>query len=123
MKKQTLTLFNLIAQTIFDKKGSNILVLDVREITALTDYVIIAEGNVDRHVKSIAQAVIEQMKDVQIRPLHVEGKENGDWIVIDFVDIVVHLFMPQIRQKYQLEKLWQKAKIVDVDINIESDLL
>ena len=111
-------LFNLIAQTIFDKKGNNILVLDVREISSFSDYIIIAEGNVERHVKSIADAVIEVMKAVQNQPLHIEGKENGDWIVLDFGDIIVHLFMPQVRQKYQLEKLWQLAKIVDVDIKV-----
>jgi len=119
MKKEITDTLNIIAQTIFDKKGFNILALDVRGISTLTDYIIIAEGNVSRHVQALANIIVENLKKENVRPYKVEGKEGGDWIVIDFVEVIVHLFMPSIRQKYQLEKLYQKAKIVDLDIKVE----
>jgi len=119
MKKEITDTLNIIAQTIFDKKGFNILALDVRGISTLTDYIIIAEGNVSRHVQALANIIVENLKKVNVRPYKVEGKEGGDWLVIDFVEVIVHLFMPSIRQKYQLEKLYQKAKIVDLDIKVE----
>lgn len=108
---------NLIAQAIFDKKGINILVLDVRKISTLTDFVVIAEGNVDKHVKAISQSVQDAMRAKGERPLYVEGANAGDWIVIDYMNIMVHLFTPGLRDLYQLEKLWQQAEIVDVKID------
>lgn len=111
---------NLIAQIIYDKKGSNIYALDVREISSITDYVIIAEGNVDRHVTSIARAIVDEMIKKGERPLHEEGIQIGDWVVLDFPGIMVHLFMPGLRDKYSLEKLWNQGKIVDLDIEVSS---
>lgn len=109
-----------IAQAIFDKKGINILALDVREISTLTDYVVIAEGNVDKHVCAIAQSVVSEMKKRGVTPIHVEGLSEGDWVVIDFLYIMVHLFMPGLRDKYQLEQLWREGHIVDLHIEVES---
>lgn len=111
---------NAIAQTIFDKKGSNILALDVREISSLTDYVIIAEGNVDKHVIAIAQAIIERLQQLGYPPIYVEGIKTGDWVVIDYMHIMVHLFMPGLRDKYQLEQLWREGEIVDLQIDVKS---
>jgi ribosome-associated protein len=108
---------NLVAQTIFDKKGVNILVLDVRAISSLTDYVIIAEGHANKHVQALGEAIQLQMRSLGMTPIHVEGMREGDWVVLDFTDFVVHLFQPGWRDKYQLEQLWQKADIVDVQIN------
>ena len=107
---------NRIAQTIFDKKGMNILGLDVRGISSLTDYVIIAEGNIGRHVIAIADAVIKAVKQDGYKPIHVEGRQLGDWVVIDFLDIMVHLFMPGLREKYRLEDLWKEGQILDFNI-------
>lgn len=107
---------NAIAQTLYDKKGFNILVLDVRGISSLADYVVIAEGNIDRHVKALALALQDKLKELNLSPLYVEGDQSGDWIVVDFSDIVVHLFIPEFREKYALEELWHEAKIVDVSI-------
>jgi ribosome-associated protein len=109
---------NRIAQTIFDKKGTNILGLDVRGVSTLTDYVIIAEGHVDRHVIAIADAVIEVLKQEGYNPVHMEGRQLGDWVVIDFLDIMVHLFMPGLREKYRLEDLWKQGQIIDLTINV-----
>ncbi len=113
-------MLSVIAQTIFDKKGGNILCLDVRGLSSITDYLVLAEGNVDRHVKALAEAIEKELKDRGERPLFVEGKSGGDWIVMDYEDVIVHLFTPGVRQKYSLEEIWREAKIVDVDIQVES---
>lgn len=105
-----------VAQAIFDKKGVNIIALDVRGISTMTDYYIIAEGSVDRHVKSLARAVNEQMKSQGWECLYMDGADDGDWIVLDYGEFVVHLLIPEMREKYCLEELWHQAKIVDLDI-------
>lgn len=112
---------NVIAQAVFDKKGSNILALDVRTISSLTDYVLIAEGNVDKHVISIAEAVIRKMEELGQPPLFVEGLKTGDWIVIDYLHIMIHLFMPGLRDKYQLEQLWREGDIIDLHIDVSTN--
>ncbi len=112
-------LLNLIAQIIYDKKGFNILALDVHGLCSFADYILIAEGNVDRHVKAIAESVIEALKKEGIAPYKVEGKMGGDWIVIDYMGILIHLFMPGLREKYQIEKLYSKGRIVDLKIEVE----
>jgi ribosome-associated protein len=119
MKNDTLFLLNKIAQTIFDKKGINILALDVQGISTITDYAVIAEGNVDRHVIAIARGIMDAMEALGEKPVHTEGLQSGDWIVLDYVHIMVHLFMPGLREKYQLEQLWKKGGIVDLNIVIE----
>jgi ribosome-associated protein len=108
---------NRIAQVIYDKKGFNILVLDVREICTMTDFFIIAEGTVDRHVKALSQAIIDEFAIEKKDPLHIEGQQEGDWVVLDYGDFVIHLFIPELREKYALEELWEKGEIVDVKIN------
>jgi len=123
MLKDDQALLNTIAQTIFDKKGSNILAIDLRGISSITDYVILAEGNVDRHVIAIAKAIAETLKEQGIAPVHIEGLETGDWVVLDYLQVMVHLFMPGLRDRYQLEKLWQKGEIIDLHIEIAKGAL
>lgn len=120
MKLASLQLLDFIAQIIYDKKGFNILALDVREISTLTDYFIIAEGSSDKHVTAIAKSIIEKLKENGHKSIHTEGMQQGDWIVIDYLEFVIHLFMPGIREKYRLEELWQEGKIVDVKIDVKS---
>lgn len=107
-----------IVQSIFDKKGINILTLDVKGISSLTDYVIIAEGTVDRHVKAIAQGVVATLKELKDPPIHVEGLQIGDWVVIDGGNYMIHIFMPGLRDKYSLEELFREGKILDLPINV-----
>jgi ribosome-associated protein len=116
MKKEVLDQLNLIAQTIYDKKGINILALDVEGLSSITDSIVIAEGNVDRHVMAIAHGI---MTAVDERPVRVEGMQTGDWVVLDYVEIMVHLFMPGMREKYALEKLWKGSQIIDCKIDLE----
>lgn len=108
---------NRIAQVIYDKKGFNILVLDVRGICTMTDFFIIAEGTVDRHVKALSYAIIDEFAQTGQEPLHAEGQQAGDWVVLDYGDFVIHLFIPELRERYALEKLWNKGQIVDVTID------
>ena len=82
----------------------------------MTDYVLLAEGNVDRHVIALARAVEQTLIEQGVRALHIQGLQVGDWIVMDYMHFMVHLFMPGLRDKYQLEQLWQKGKIVDLHI-------
>ncbi|MBS0606007.1 MAG: ribosome silencing factor [Parachlamydiales bacterium] len=117
MKAEPLIVLNAIAQTIYDKKGFNILALDVRGVSSLTDFVIIAEGNVDRHVKSIGNAIMISLKELGLRPFYTEGLSTGDWVVLDYMEIMVHLFMPGLRDKYMLEQLWRDGAIVDLQID------
>lgn len=105
-----------IAQAIFDRKGINILALDLRGVSSLTDYVIIAEGNVDKHVLAIAHAVIEELEKLGVKPVYVDGMRHGDWVVIDYLHFMVHLFMPGVRDRYHLEQLWKEGKILNVNI-------
>ncbi|NGX39219.1 MAG: Ribosomal silencing factor RsfS [Chlamydiae bacterium] len=106
------------AQIIFDKKGFNILAIDVRGSSTLTDYVLFGEGSVDRHVIAIAKEIIDILKKEGERPIHVEGLEVGDWIVIDYLDYMIHLFMPGLRDKYQLETLFQEGEIIELKIEL-----
>jgi len=107
---------NIIAQAIYDKKGCNIVALDVSEFSSLTDYVIIAEGNVDRHVIAIAKSIQDAAPE---RAIHVEGMENGDWIVLDFITVIVHIFGPGLRDRFQLEKLWDQGIPLELAMEVE----
>jgi ribosome-associated protein len=108
---------NAIAQAIFNKKGLNILALDVRGISNLTDFVIIAEGNIDKHTIAIAKEITEQLEKLGQSPVYVEGLKSGDWIVLDYLNIAVHIFMPGMRERYQLEQLWREGQIIDLHID------
>lgn len=109
---------NRLAQIVYDKKGFNILAIDVRGFSSITDFLLIAEGNIDRHVSSIARAIIEELGKGGERPLHVEGVQSGDWAVLDYGEVMVHLFSPNLRERYSLERLWSDSKIVDLDIDV-----
>jgi ribosome-associated protein len=106
-----------VSQAIHDKKGKNLLALDVRGLSSLTDYLVIAEGNVERHVTAIGMAVIETMKAKQLGPLlYEEGINSGDWLVLDYGEVMVHIFMPGLREKYRLEHLWEDSRLVPLPI-------
>ncbi len=123
MKRTSLETLNAIAQVIYDKKGFNILALDVQGLSSITDFLIIAEGNVDRHVSSIGRAIVEELAEKGEEPVHVEGLKVGDWVVLDYSTIVVHLFCPGLREHYALEKLWSESKIVDLDIDVSKPVI
>lgn len=112
-----LQVLNLIAQTIFQKKGFNIVAIDVRDVSTMTDFFIIAEGNSDRHVISIGQAILEAVEEsTAMKPSHAEGLSSGEWVVIDYLEIVVHLFVPGLRDIYRLDQVWSAGKIVELKL-------
>lgn len=123
MNKNPFELLNRIAQTIYDKKGFNILALDVRGVSTMTDFFLIAEANADKHVISLGKHVVETLRKEGERTVHTEGLTEGDWVVLDFMEIVVHLFKPGMRDKYRLEELWQEGKIVDLKIEVSKGAL
>ena len=118
MSKTPQETLNTIAQVIYDKKGFNILALDVQGLSSITDFLLIAEGNVDRHISSIGHAVIEELKVDGEKPVHSEGLRSGDWAAFDFGGVIYHLFCPGFRLRYSLERLWEESKIVDLEIDV-----
>jgi ribosome-associated protein len=92
-----------------DRKGSDMLVMDLRGISNATDYFLVVSGTSDMHVRAIAEHVIEELKKEGVRPSHVEGLRTGRWVLIDYIDFVVHVFHPAARDFYQLERLWGDA--------------
>lgn len=90
-----------------DLKAQDILSINVREKTSITDYMVIASGTSSRHVKSLVDNVLEKVKEQGVRPLGSEGLDSGEWALLDLGDVVVHVMQPSTRQFYDLEKLWQ----------------
>lgn len=103
---QTEQLKDTAIQALEDLKGTDIAEYDVREMTSITDVMLIASGTSDRHVKSLADAVVMACKKAGIAPLGVEGEREGEWVLVDLGDVVVHVMQPRIREFYALEKLW-----------------
>ena len=103
---QSEKLKNLVIDAIEDLKGVDIKVLDVRGLTNITDFMVIASGNSDRHTRSIVNNIVEKAREWGCRPLGVEGEREGQWVLVDLGDVVVHVMLPRIREFYQLEKLW-----------------
>ena len=102
-----------IQNALEDAKTQNIAVLDVRKISDFTDYMVIATGTSNRHVQSSADKVVETLRGHGVRRVGIEGKQLGDWVLIDFGDVVVHIMREQTRDFYNLEKLWSDAKRVE----------
>ena len=97
------------AESALERKAQDVVVLDLRGISTATDYFVVASGQSDVQVKAIADNVVEELKAVAQRPEHIEGMNTGRWVLLDYIDFVVHVFHPQARDFYQLENLWGDA--------------
>lgn len=101
---------DLIVEHIKEKKGENIIVMDLRRVTSITDYFVICSGTVEQHIKAIKDNLIDKLSEKGIHYWHIEGELANTWVLIDYVDVVVHIFHPLARDYYKLEKLWADAK-------------
>jgi ribosome-associated protein len=99
----------LALNAIQDLKGNQLVVLDLRGLNDATDYFVIASGTSDAHVRGIAESVVQKLSHLGHRTHHIEGLPGGRWVLLDFVDFVIHLFHPETRSFYQLERLWNDA--------------
>jgi ribosome-associated protein len=100
------SLKNVVIDALADMKALEVKVLDVRGLTDIADFMVIASGTSDRHVRSVAQRVVERTKEAGFRPHGVEGQQDGDWVLIDLSEMIVHVMLPRVREFYGLEKLW-----------------
>lgn len=105
-KKTPKSLLQVVAGALDDLQAQDVLTLDVQHLTTVTDTMVIASGRSDRHVRSVAGAVVEQCKKAGFRPIGVEGESTGDWVLVDLGGVVVHVMLPRAREFYNLEKLW-----------------
>ncbi len=99
-------LAGIVTGALEDMKAVNIRVLDVRGLTDIADTMVIASGNSDRHVRSIAERVVEKARAAGFRPMGIEGERDGEWVLVDLQDVIVHIMLPRIREFYRLESLW-----------------
>jgi len=97
-------------ETALDKKAQDAVVLDLGGICSFTDYFLICTGTSTRHNQTIAEQIEETLKKQGVRPLHIEGHTEGEWILLDYVDFVVHIFSARAREFYDLERLWRTGK-------------
>ena len=111
MYKSSKRLAGKVAKLALSKKAENVLSLDLRGLTTTCDFFVVCEGSSEVHVKAIADAVVEGMKDAGEKAWHVEGYEAKKWILVDYVNVVVHVFDRETRDYYQLERLWGDAGI------------
>jgi len=109
----------LAVESLEDLKAEDVLVLDVKNKTSVTDWIIVATGTSSRHVKSIANNLLSTMKDARHRALGCEGQEDGEWVLVDLGDVIVHVMQQQAREFYDLESLWS----VDVSHRQNQDAL
>lgn len=99
-------LVQVVAGALDEMKAVNVRVLDVHKLTDIADTMVIASGNSDRHVRSIAERIVEHAKKAGFRPMGIEGDRDGEWVLVDLHDVIVHIMLPRVREFYRLESLW-----------------
>lgn len=97
-----------------DKKASDVVLLDLRNTPAFTDFFVLCSGQSSRQVKAIADAVEEVLRTAKVRPSHIEGYDRGEWVLMDYFTFIVHVFTPQTRIFYSLERLWGDAERIEI---------
>jgi ribosome silencing factor RsfS/YbeB/iojap len=102
-------LAQVVLAALEDMKAVNVKAMDVRGITDITDMMVVASGTSDRHVKSIADRVVQRCKEAGYRPFGIEGERDGEWVLLDLNDVVLHVMLPRVREFYALEKLWENG--------------
>ena len=98
---------DLVITSLEDMKASEIITLDVRGLTSITDFMVVCSGTSQRHIKSIADKLIDYAKQHKVRPLGMSGEQTCEWVLVDLADVIVHVMLPESRELYQLEALWR----------------
>lgn len=111
-RRRTLAAVRVVAAALADRKAVDPVVLDLRGLCAATDYFVIVSGTSDAHVRGMAEHLLTALAPRGVVPHHVEGLAQGRWVLLDYVDFVVHVFHPELRDFYQLERLWGDAPVV-----------
>ncbi|MGI8784259.1 MAG: ribosome silencing factor [Acidobacteriota bacterium] len=106
----------LICGAIEDKQGQDVRILDISKVSSFTDYFVLCTANNPRQSQSIADEIEARLKKESVRPSHIEGRRSNDWVLLDYGDIVVHIFSPAYRSFYALERLWSDGKTIDPGI-------
>jgi len=105
-----------IATAAHDKKGLNILALDLRELVYYTDYFLICTGGSERHVRAVSREIEKRLADFEIEPVGIEGRDHNRWVLMDYGSVIVHLFIGPLRDLYELERLWVDAPQVPLGL-------
>ena len=108
-------LSQFVAELSLEKKAEDVIIMDLREVTSITDYFVICSGDTDAQIKAICDHIREQLEQNDIKIWHVEGYQFLNWVLIDLVDVVIHIFRPEVRDYYGLERLWGDAKTTRVE--------
>lgn len=107
-------LANYVANLSLEKKAENVRILDLAHITTISDYFVICTGDSEAQIKAISDYILESLKSKGIKVWYKEGYQSLNWVLLDLIDVVVHVFKPEIREHYALEKLWGDAKTTEV---------
>ena len=99
----------LMARAALEKKADNVVIMNMSDVAAVCDFFLICGGNSERKNKAIANHIMEELKDISIKPSHIEGYNEGSWILLDYIDVVIHVFKNDLREFYSLERLWADA--------------
>ena len=106
-------LTDLVVDALDDVKANDIVRLDVRDMTTVTDYMVVASGTSNRHVKALVDNVADKARKAGHRPIGIEGEDGGEWVLLDLQDTLVHVMLPKVREFYNLEKLWSMSPTGD----------
>ena len=107
----------LCARALLDRKAIDLVILEVKDLSSFTDYFLVCSGNSDRQVQAIASHIEEKLGKEGIHPLGIEGKREGRWTLLDYGDVVVHIFFQPVREFYDLERLWSEATRVELPLS------
>ncbi|MCH5300331.1 MAG: ribosome silencing factor [Ruminococcus sp.] len=107
------------AKILSSKKGKDIKVIEISDVSILADYMVIATGTSSTQVKALADTVDEKLDEMGISVSHIEGHRSNSWILLDYVDIIVHIFSDEAREFYDLERLWQDGKVIDISAVVD----
>ena len=104
----TKKILDIVYQILDDNKAQNIVIIDLKNKSSIADYMIIASGTSSRHIQSLSEQVLEKLKDSGVKNSKIEGKESNEWKLVDGIDLIVHIFHPEKRKFYELEKIWSE---------------